>query len=296
MKLLLLAAALASSQETASFLKIQPAPRPMAMAEAYTAVADDLWAMGVNPAGLSKLQGSNAGFVHADLFEGTKYEYLAFGRATKHGVFGVSGSYLSHGHIEGRDASGAASGGFTARDSAISLAFARSLPGTRLSAGASIKYLESTLAGSTGRSAAVDLGLQRGVQAGPVPLSLGAAILNLGRAPRLGDGQEDLPVAYSAGAAARFGGFALFSLDVRHRPNSPSHRTSFSIGTEYAVLNAVSLRAGYSPLAEASTAAGPLKGLGMGMGLKMRRMALDYSFTPAGELGQAQRLALSTRW
>jgi hypothetical protein len=295
MKLLLLAATLASSQETAQFLKIQPAPRPMAMAEAYTAVADDLWSLNSNPAGLAKLTGSNAGFVHADLFENTKYDYLAFGRASKQGTFGVSAARVSHGSLEGRDANGAATGGFSAHDTAVSLAFARALGG-RMSAGATVKYLESSLGERSGRSAAVDLGLQRGLTAGAIPLSLGVAVLNLGRAPRLGDTQEDLPVSYSAGAAARFGGFAIFSFDVRHRPHSAKNKTSFALGTEYAMLSSVALRAGYAPLTDTSAAAGPLKGLGMGLGLKLGRIGLDYSFTPAGELGSAQRLAFSTRW
>lgn len=296
MKLLLLLAGLASSQETAQFLRIQPAPRPMAMAEAYTAVADDLWSMGVNPAGLARMSGQHAGFVHAELFDGMRYDYLAYGHATRHGTFGVSGSYLSHGELEGRDASGRASGSFDARDTMVGFSFARALPAAGLKGGATVKYLESTLADRSGRSVAVDLGLQRGASLGGVPLSFGAAVLNLGQAPKLGDTREDLPVAFSVGGAARLAGLALVSVDVRHRPNAVSSRTSFSVGTEYAVLPAVSLRAGYAPAVSDAAAAGPLKGLGMGLGVKFRGFGLDYSFTPAGELGTAQRIGLTTRW
>ena len=48
--------------------------------------------------------------------------------------------------------------------------------------------------------------------------------------------------------------------------------------------------------AGAASGAGAFMGMGMGFGLRLGRAALDYSFKPAGELGHAQRLSLSTRF
>lgn len=291
----LLLAARLDAAETAQFLRIQPSPRPMAMAEAYTAVADDVSSLGTNPSGLSRLTQRQAAFAHAELYGAMRYDFAGyahpFGSA---GTGAVAVQRLAQSGIEGRGADRSRTGSFGASDMAMTLAFSRSLPGSSVRAGAAVKLLDSRLADRSARSAAFDLGLQAPVKASPLPLTVGLSVLNLGQAPRLGSERGDLPTAVALGGAVRVAGVALLSADVRHRP--ATKETSFQVGTEYAVLPAVALRAGYSALGRRELGAGPLGGLGLGLGLKVNRFVVDYAFSPAGELGNAQRLGFSTRF
>jgi len=81
----------------------------------------------------------------------------------------------------------------------------------------------------------------------------------------------------------------LISADASDRPHA--QKASFSVGTEYSVLPTFALRAGYAPVS--TTAGAPMSGLGFGFGLRVARASIDYGFTPAGDLGAAQRLSLT---
>jgi hypothetical protein len=84
-------------------------------------------------------------------------------------------------------------------------------------------------------------------------------------------------------------------MDVRQMPHE--HQTSVSVGTEYALLPAFSLRSGYaSSSANGGAGISAVGGLGMGFGLRVYKATLDYSFSPYGELGSAQRLTVSSRF
>lgn len=94
----------------------------------------------------------------------------------------------------------------------------------------------------------------------------------------------------------RLGGALQLALDVRREVYDG--RTVLGIGTEYAFLPALSLRAGYaagSAISSSGGAAG-LGGMGAGIGLHMRDYRADYTFAPFGELGNVQRLSLGARF
>lgn len=291
----------AAAEETAAFLKILPGARPMAMGEAYTAVADDLNALNTNPAGLSRLELRQAAFMHAELFAGSRFDFAGYaqplsGGLAGAGALGVSVSRLTHAPIEGRDSAGRPTGSFGAADTALGLSFARRLGRSGARGGLQVKLIESRLAESAARTAAFDLGVQGPARVAGLPLTLGASVLNLGQGLRHGDVRGDLPLAFSLGAAGRLAGLALLSVEVRHRPNS--RESSFSLGTEYSVMPALSLRAGYAAMSPGGTSSttGPLGGLGLGFGFRIHKASVDYAFSPAGELGNAQRLSFSTRF
>ena len=66
---------------TADILKINSGARPAAMAGVYTAMGDDAYAVEYNPAGIAKVQASQAIFTHLDSLADISYEYLIFATA-----------------------------------------------------------------------------------------------------------------------------------------------------------------------------------------------------------------------
>lgn len=274
----LLLAGFADAAETGAFLRVQPGARPMAMGEAYTAVADDLNALTTNPSGLASMTTREAGFTHAELFGGAHYDFAAAAM----GGYGLSVQRLAQAGIDGRDSSGQATGSFGAADTAVSLAAASRSDGFLF--GGAVKYVDSRIADASAHTVAADFGVMRGFSAGAVPVSVGAALRNVGPGLKYGDVTEPLPLTASFGASARLAGSLLLSADVSHRPYGS--QTSFAVGTEYSVVGGFSMRLGYAMGSS----------FGAGFGLKLRGAQIDYSFSPAGELGAAQRLSLSSRF
>jgi hypothetical protein len=264
----------------------------MAMGEAFTAAADDLDSLNSNPAGLARLEQRQAMFAHADLFEGARYDFAGYGHPLSAGTLGVSIRRLSHGTLEGRDAGRQPTGPFSAADTALSVGFGGKILEGEALAGLQVKFIESRLADTSARTAAFDAGVLQPYSLGGRPAMVGVSVLNLGQGLRYGESRGQLPLALSGGAAVRLTQTALLAADVRHRPHSG--KSSASVGAEYSVVPAVTLRAGYTAFSEIGS--GALGGLGMGLGLKFGKAALDYAFAPAGELGNAQRVSFSMRF
>jgi hypothetical protein len=283
----------ANATETAGFLNILPGARPMAMGEAYTAVADDLNAMTTNPAGLGLVGARQAAFMHAELFAGSKYDFAGYAHPLGATTMGFGFQRLAQGGLEGRDAAGRPTGSFETSDTALNLAVSRHLPGSRMMGGLNVKYIESRLESASARTVAIDAGLQRPISANGLPMTLGAAVRNLGPGLKLGQEREDLPLLVSVGAGVRLAGALLLSADVSHRPHGAGGAT-VGFGSEYAVMPTFSVRAGYA--ANQVNQVSPIGGLGFGFGVRVFRTSIDYSFSPAGELGNTQRISLSSKF
>lgn len=276
--------------ETAAFLKLAPGPRPIGLGEAFTAVADDLNALSTNPGGLAALSGRELGFSHAELPADTRLDQLAYAQALPgRGTLAGGLLRLSHGAIPGRDELGRPTGEFTASDTALQLGYGTRLEGVG-AVGVNVKYLESRLAFATARGLALDLGWRR---AGRGAWSWGLALRNLGDGLRYGDRVDSLPLTAAAGAAVRLSGSMLLSAEFRHRPAAGGFEAG--VGTEYDLLPSLALRAGYRN-ASGQPGAAVMSGLGLGFGIRLKKATLDYAITPQGELGQAQRLSVSTKF
>jgi len=290
--------------ETASFLKIGVGARPIAMGSAFTAIADDINAIAWNPAGLASLKRAEFGAMHAQMYANTRYDFLGFAYPTALGTWALGANFLSQGSLDGRDANGRKSGSFDASDTAISAAYAhRFTLSTKF--GATIKYIKSNIADSAATAFAIDLGgmydLKRMTGR---PMTLGFSIQNLGQGMRFLDESNPLPLTFAAGLGYRLPVGLILAMDIKHRPYAKT--TEVNIGTEYAILSALTLRMGYAsssvPFGLSSgkksglSALGGIAGLGAGLGFKVGDYTLDYSFTPFGELGDVQRISLGSKF
>jgi hypothetical protein len=130
-------------------------------------------------------------------------------------------------------------------------------------------------------------------------VTLGAAIQNLGPGLKFLDERSSLPLTFAAGAAYRFPIGLALAADARLRPHS--HIQEFGIGTEYTALKALTFRGGW--LGTRTTGSSPSRaravvpqGFAAGIGLRISTFNLDYSFQPAGELGNAQRISVGSKF
>lgn len=289
--LILAAPASAALNSGASFLKINPSARSAGMGGAYAtmASADSLF---FNPAGLSPLSRSEFSAMHAQWLLDSRYDALAAAAPTKFGTFGLGATRLAAGSFEGRTIDRKPTTGFTAQDSMYAVSLGRTvLPGTGV--GGSLKFLRSEIGPYSAQTVAVDLGVRRELTGRP--LTLGLSIQNLGKGLKFLDQEDPLPTAIAAGASWRFAG--VFGLAGEIKQEVHDKRLTASIGTEYALLGSLALRAGYAANAVSrSGTSGPMNGLGAGLGVRWRSVSADYSFTPFGDLGDVQRLGLSARF
>jgi len=283
-----------------AFLKIGAGAKASALGNAYTAAAEGPDAVYWNPAGIAGTDKTVVTLTHTMLYNEASHDFAAFSAKAPGGNIGAAITWLSYGDLNGRDINGLASGGFSAGDMALSLAYALNL-GADLKAGLAGKYLHSKIGGDTGDGFAVDAGVK---WSAPINgLKAGLAMQNLGPEFRFSGDKKPLPIAWAAGfeysGLERF----RFSLDGKVRPEDGDDELCFGAG--YQAAKALTLRAGYNgKAAKAGKQSGAtglkaldnLRGISAGFGASFGGFEVDYSFTPYGELGNAQRITLSAEF
>ena len=281
----------------AAFLKIGAGAEAAALGGAYTALAAGPAAVYWNPAGLAGAQRAVT-LTHTALYNEAAHDYAAFAAQGLGGTLGAAVTWLGYGSMNGRDSSGLSAGGFSAEDMALSLAYARRYGDFSL--GVAGKYLHSRIAGYSGAGWALDAGLNW--QTPVKGLKAALAAQNLGPEYNFAGTRRPLPAAWSLGAAYTATEKLTLSLDGRARPGGDDE---LCLGAGYQAARALVLRAGYnskaakagkSASAQGLKALDNFRGLSAGFGAAIAGFALDYAFTPYGELGNAQRLTLSAEF
>ena len=282
---------------SAAFLKIGAGADATALGGAYAAKAEGPNAIYWNPAGLA---GSERAFTltHAALYDEASHDFAAFSMKGLGGNVGAAITWLSYGNLSGRDINGLSTDGFSAEDMALSLAYARSY-NESLSLGVAGKYIHSHIGGDSGDGFALDAGLN---WVTPVKnLKAAFTVQNLGPEFKFAGNNAPLPLAWGLGASYTGINKLELTLDGRTRPKDGDDE--LCLGAGYKIAKALVLRAGYnSKSAKAGTsddtkglkALDNLRGLSAGFGVEISSFKLDYAFTPYGELGNAQRITLTT--
>jgi len=280
-----------------AFLKIGAGAEAAALGNAYTAAAEGPVAIYWNPAGMAGSGKTAVTLTHTMLYNEATHDFAAFTFKGLGGNIGAAMTWLSYGSLNGRDINGMAAGDFSAGDSALSLAYAANL-GAEIKAGLAGKYIHSKIGGDTGDGFALDAGVK---WVTPVNgLKAGFAMQNLGPEFRFSGDKKPLPLTWDIGL--EYGGVERFKflLDGKARPEDGDDE--LCLGAEYQVAKALSVRAGYNgKAAKAGTQSGAkglkaldnLRGISAGFGAALGGFEVDYSFTPYGELGNAQRITLS---
>lgn len=299
----------------AQFLRIPVGARAAGMANAFSALADDITAVYWNPAGLTQLQMKELSVSYNAYFVDTSAQFIGYGQKLGPGHLGASLNMLSVKDIEKRSVTGGDAntpdlGTFKTQDMAGSLAYAHQLDlsGHNLSLGAALKYISSDLGDTTGvglsygnvtakadtfaldLGALMPLGQPDSFKGGSLQASL--AVLNLGGELKFKDEGDPLPLDIKPGLA--------WKGKLNNRPLNAvldsdilvnDSLTLVNLGFEYWFIEQMAFRTGYQ-LKEDN----PAPGFALGLGFKHTNLSVDYAFVPFGNLGDTHRVSLGYRF
>lgn len=271
-----------------NFLFLDADARPVAMGGAYTALAGDANSLLYNPAGLARVRGHEATFMHNQHFVDITQEYAAY--ASRWG-WGANINTLRFGDTARTTYSnpGGSGLGSVGMDSmALGLGYGRELF-AGLRAGAGLKYIHESIAGVSASGYAADLGVQHDPAFLP-GLSLGAAVQNLGPSVRFQHDSEKLPMNLRIGTAYAFGLLGLSHTAAFDATKERSESPLYAFGFETLAAGSLPVRFGFNTRNQA----GP--GVTAGIGWRTENLRLDYAFVPYGALGSAHRFSVTVRW
>jgi long-subunit fatty acid transport protein len=267
----------------AQFLKIGVGARPVAMGEAFCAVADDVSSIHWNPAGLVYLKNKELLAMHTDWFEEMNYEYLAFGLIMNEKAVGIGLCYSDSGKILGYDINSRPTGDFSAYDTAINLVYASKLSNT-VSYGFGFKGIYQKIEKEDATSIGLDLGMLYRKE----NLSYGFVLQNIGPEIKFIEKGDRFPFNCKLGVAYIHEPFTL-SLDLN---KSIDNDLKVNLGGEFWIKRILALRLGYNSQINKDED----EGLTAGAGFKIGSYQFDYAYVPYGDLDSTHRVSLIVRF
>lgn len=281
---------------TAQFLKIGAGSKPGAMADAYTGLADDVYALYYNPAGLTRMKRPEFAGQLTNYFQDSDYGFMGFAYPiadsngnVRHSV-GVSVYSLKVNSLERRtqDTDNAA-GLFDSADMAYALSYAYRIS-DRLGLGITGKYIRGQIDDVKASAFAADIGAQYLLDR----FSIGFTVRNIGTKMKYGSEADPLPLGVFLGLGYRVSDSFALGLDA-YKYND--YKLVGAIGGDYTkeVISKLwgSLRAGYTTH---NTDSDGFNGFTMGAGIKYSKTAFDFAWIPFGDLGNTFRYTLSVQF
>ncbi len=285
-----------------AFLKLGVGARPMAMAGAFTAVADDANALFWNPAGLAMTRGYAANVTFMNLYRSAGYASggLTVPLGRRCGA-GFAGGRLAATDTR-RSPQGQELGTFTVADFVAGPGFAWR-PIRSLAVGVGCRYVSSRIDSFTARTVSFDGGLMYR----PVPfVSLGASVLHLGPPRRFIELDEYQPVDLRAGGALRLpltDGHLLLSADVSAGPDRAAvaafgGEMYYRLGDcDTTAAQGWYVRAGYRTGFHAGSWSGWSLGMGYEYGVsRCLAFGIDAVYVSYGLLGGSERVSVFFRF
>jgi hypothetical protein len=283
-------AQLPGEAETAgcSFLKFGMGARAVGMGEAFTGISGDVSSVYWNPAGLAKLDGVWATFMHNRWFQDISTEFFASAFNISNNTFAFSFTINKVPDIERREKpTSEPLSYFDARQTAFQVAWAKELA-KRIDLGLAFKWLYEKIDIHTASGIGFDFG---GIYSPRDNLNLGLAILNLGPKMKFEKQKYPLPTSYKLGAVYsgkenHLKGDYRVALDLVKPKDDPLR---VHTGAEYDFPQNFSLRLGYEFGYDE-------KGFTFGLGFKIRKYGIDYAFVPySSDLGNTHRISLNVK-
>ncbi|MCD6375957.1 MAG: PorV/PorQ family protein [Caldisericaceae bacterium] len=309
---------------SAQFLKIEAGARAVAMGGAFVAVDNDATALYWNPSGIARLNFPEVVILHTKWFLDIIYDFvgviLPLGNF---GTIGASITSLSMGEKKVRTIIYPEGTGekYDAGDIALGISYAKNLT-NRFSIGGTFKYIHQKIWHMSSSSIAFDIGTLFTTDF--YGMKIGMSISNFGNKMKL-EGKDtyifydpdetkygnndkipaemrtdeySLPLIFRVGVAMDVlkgdRNRLTLAVDAVH-PNDNTE--NLNLGFEYALRNALFLRAGYKNLFTENSE----EGLTMGVGIeynffKSVLLKIDYAYQDFGILNNVQRFSLGLKF
>lgn len=276
----------------AQFLELGVSARAMGMAEAFTAVADDISAVYYNPAGLTYLYGREAAFTYIKMPADIAYGYGAIGLPLESigGVLGIGVYALGSGDMEETDHLQAPTGRiFRWNDLAISASYGRYLT-DRFSIGLSVKYIGQFVHDYSANGWSADVGTI--YDTGYRGFKIAMVITNFGPDMKFIKNAFPLPINFKFGGAINVLEQDEYLLTFSAEGSHPSDNLEkYNTGLEFVYKDLFTLRTGgrFNYDSDGFTAGG-------GVRLPFsdeREMRFDYAFQDFGILTEVHRFTMT---
>jgi hypothetical protein len=281
----------------AQFLKMASGARGAALGEAFTAAADDAFALDWNPAGLIGIERNSLVFMHAPYLADTSLDFIAYAEnAGEVGSWGLAAKRMDYGKLRRTDSSGLDSGSFNPSDLSLAVGLACYITGFNLDPeerfvlGATGKMVRSSIVRNDSTLSA-DIGLlspwlfEGTFRAGLVAQNVMGSL-------RFDREEALLPLVLRLGGLVRLGGNFTLTVDaVGPRDNLPFLAAGLETRFKPQKRTEVFLRGGFNTRAVADLSG--THNVALGAGVRYGDYALDYAISPFGQLGNVHRISLS---
>ncbi|MBU2573064.1 MAG: PorV/PorQ family protein [Elusimicrobia bacterium] len=281
------------------FLRIGVGAKATALGEAGS-TASGAQSMFYNPAGLSDVKDTEFSFSQVKWIMDINYSNLALARKSAAGVYGLAVNYLSAPSIGKYDKYGnQLMDSYSVRDMAVTFGYGRQAT-PRRSWGLDIKYISSRLESASAGALALDAGIK--YDSVPGVFNMGFVLQNLGTQLKYLSDNDPLPLNIKAGGRYLFrtedgtgdrnaqNVSVLADLNYMKGPGYYAN-LGLELMVNYTEGTLCALRGGYK-----THAGGGAGGLSFGFGVDTKKYAVDYAYSPMGDLGKAHRLSLTLRF
>lgn len=279
----------------AQFLELGVSARAMGMAEAFTAVTDDIMAVYYNPAGLTSLYGREVAFTYIDMPADVGYGFGAIGLPLESigGVLGISAYGLSSGEMIERTWSKGQQEGtgrtFGWNDFAFGVSYGRYLT-DRFSVGFTVKFVGQFVHDYSASGWCADVGTM--YDTGHRGFRIAMMISNFGPDMTMISQSYPLPINFRFGGCINLVEQADHLVTFAAEGSHPSDNLEkYNTGLEYTFRDRFSLRGGhrFNYDEDGFTAGG---GLALPFG-EESEISVDYAFQDFGILTQVHRFSMA---
>lgn len=276
----------------AQFLELGVSARAMGMAEAFTAVANDISAVYYNPSGLVYLYGPEAQLTYVRMPADINYGYGAIGFPLERigGVLGVSAYHLNSGEIDEVDYFAVPTGRtFWWKDLAVAVSYGRYLT-DRFSIGFSVKYIGQYVHDYSANGWSADVGTM--YNTGFRNFKIAMVITNFGPDMNMIRDDYPLPINFKFGGSIDALQNENYVLTVAAEGSHPSDNLEkYNGGAELTVKDMFILRGGGRFNYDED-------GLTFGGGLRVpfgqeSELRVDYAYQDFGVLEEVHRFTMS---
>jgi len=214
------------------------------------------------------------------------------------GTMAIGLRYLSFGDMDRTDASGVSTGTFSASDIGLTAGLSRAWK-SRLRYGASLSLLHNSIDSEGASAFTMDLGLRWHDEARR--LSFGATLNQVGVVlSSIGTRRDHLPTDLRVGASKRLKHLPLLVSATAYRLNKLEGATLFHhliLAAEFQFSDSFRMRFGYNHRRHDDLKIKTrldMAGVSTGVGIRVRRVSVDYGYASWSSLGGLHRLTVQT--